>query len=229
MSRTCGSRPELPVNDAAMSPGPQRSLWPTLLCCSVLLMMFIGAVARISNGFELWTFESLRRAQAQQGLLQASPLAATLSDGSRRVLWQQGAVPRAFLVDFIYTRCTSVCQALGSEYQRMQAELTGSAAPVQLLSLSFDPAHDDVPALAGYATLHHAAPAQWWIAVPAAADSQRLLGELGVVAVPDGFGGYVHNGAIHLLDGQGRLREVFDYDDWPQALAAAQRLAGATP
>jgi protein SCO1/2 len=136
--------------------------------------------------------------------------------------------PRAFLVDFIYTRCPTVCQALGSEYQRMQAELVHSDAPVQLLSLSFDPAHDDVPALAGYAKLHQAA-ARWWIAVPAAADSQRLLGEFGVVAVPDGFGGYVHNGAIHLLDAGGRLREVFDYDDWPQALAAARQLAEAAP
>ncbi|WP_162249354.1 MULTISPECIES: SCO family protein [unclassified Rhizobacter] len=217
------------MNGPAPPLAPHRPLWPTLLCCSVLLAHFIGAIARISNGFELWTFESLRRAQAQQGLLQASPLAATLSDGSRRTLWAQGAAPRAFLVDFIYTRCPGICQALGSEYQRMQEELARSEAPVQLLSLSFDTARDDVPALAGYATQHHAAPAQWWIGVPAAADSQRLLGELGVVAVPDGFGGYVHNGAIHLLDGNGRLREVFDYDDWPQALAAAQRLAEAAP
>jgi protein SCO1 len=209
-------------------PAP-RPLWPTLLCCGVLLAVFAAAVARISNGFELWTFESLRRAQAQQGLLQASPLAATLSDGSQRVLWAGGAAPRAFLVDFIYTRCPTVCQSLGSEYQRMQAELARQAAPVQLVSLSFDPAHDDVAALAAYASLHHAEPARWWIAVPAAADSQRLLGELGVVAVPDGLGGYLHNGAIHLLDGEGRLREVFDDDDWPQALVAAQRLAGAAP
>lgn len=217
------------MNEITPAPALRRPLWLTLLCCGVLLAAFAAAVARISNGFELWTFESLRRAQAQQGLLRASPLAATLSDGSRRVLWSQGMAPRAFLVDFIYTRCPGVCQALGSEYQRMQAELAHSDAPVQLLSLSFDPVHDDVPALAGYAKLHQAAATRWWIAVPAAADSQRLLGELGVVAVPDGFGGYVHNGAIHLLDAEGRLREVFDYDDWPQALAAARQLAEAAP
>lgn len=217
------------MRDTPLPHATRRPLWPTLLCCGALLALFIGAVARISHGFELWTFESLRRAQAQQGLLQASPLAATLSDGSRRALWPHADAPRALLVDFIYTRCPGVCQALGSEYQRMQDELARPhvRGGVRLLSLSFDVAHDDVPALASYAKLHHAAPAQWWIAVPAVDDSQRLLGELGVVAVPDGVGGYVHNGAIHLLDGEGRVRGIFDYDAWPQALAAAQRLAGA--
>ena len=43
----------------------------------------------------------------------------------------------------------------------------------------------------------------------------------GVVAVPDGFGGFVHNGAIHLIDADGTLRGIFDLDEWPQALERA--------
>ena len=51
---------------------------------------------------------------------------------------------------------------------------------------------------------------------------------LGVVVIPDGMGGFVHNGSIHLLDGQGLLRGLYGYDGWPQALADARRLSEET-
>jgi protein SCO1 len=60
-------------------------------------------------------------------------------------------------------------------------------------------------------------------------ESRALLRALGVVVVPDGSGGFVHNGAIHLLDGQGSLRALFDYTRWPEALAAARRVAEEAP
>ena len=69
-------------------------------------------------------------------------------------------------------------------------------------------------------------PAYWTLAVPATHDDAlALLRPLAVVVVPDGEGGFVHNGAIHLLDERGRLRGLFEFDQWPQALAAAHRLA----
>ena len=48
-----------------------------------------------------------------------------------------------------------------------------------------------------------------------------------VVAVPDGMGGFVHNGAIHLIDASGTVRGIYDLDQWPQALERALALAGA--
>jgi protein SCO1/2 len=56
-------------------------------------------------------------------------------------------------------------------------------------------------------------------------DALALLRSLAVVVVPDGEGGFVHNGAIHLLDERGRLRGLFEFDQWPRALAAAHQLA----
>ena len=214
------------------APGPRPlhpALWPTLLCCGLMLAAFAAAVARVSGGFDGWTFEAMRRDEVRQGLRRASPLAVTLADGSARRLWDgdDRGEAQAMLVDFIYTSCPSVCQALGSEYQRMQVELQAAPQPgIRLLSLSFDTARDDVAALAAHARLHRAAAAQWWVGVPSTEGSRRVLDELGVVAVPDGVGGYVHNGAIHLLDREGRLRAVFEYEEWPQALRAARVLAG---
>jgi protein SCO1/2 len=153
--------------------------------------------------------------------------------GTPARLWAPDATqPAAFLVDFIYTRCPGVCSALGSEYLQMQRALAArtAAAPasanVRLVSISLDVAGDDVAALAGYAARFGADPARWTIAVPASAvDAEVLLRSLEVVSIPDGQGGFVHNGAIHLVDARGRLRGLFELDGWPQALAAAERLA----
>jgi protein SCO1/2 len=39
-----------------------------------------------------------------------------------------------------------------------------------------------------------------------------LLKELGVVIIPDEFGGYQHNAAIHVVDRGGRVAHILDYD-----------------
>jgi protein SCO1/2 len=94
--------------------------------------------------------------------------------------------------------------------------------------VSFDVEHDGPAQMAQLAARLQADPAWWTLAVPATPDAARtLLQGLGVVAVPDGQGGFVHNGAIHLLDEQGRLRGLFEFDEWPQALAAAQQLVAS--
>jgi protein SCO1 len=138
---------------------------------------------------------------------------------------------RVRLVDFIYTRCASVCQALGAEfYQAQEALRFADNTNVELLSISIDSDHDGSAELRGYARRFHADPAWWTVAAPVSpSEGRRTLRELGVVAVPDGLGGFVHNGAIHVVDVDGRVRGIFDYADWPSALAAARGLATATP
>ena len=142
---------------------------------------------------------------------------------------QAGA--KAYLVDFIYTRCPTVCLALGSEFQQAQRAVAQDPAyaDVRLLSVSFDVENDSPAALASYATSLRADPEWWTFAVPSsAANAEALLRSLGVVVIPDGMGGFVHNGSIHLLDGQGRLRGLYGYDGWPQALADARRVSEET-
>lgn len=211
------------------------------LLCLVLLAASAWGLNRITNGFEVWTFEGRRQMQLRTGALQAPDVALRGVDGNPSALWDgAGAAPAAYLVDFIYTRCPSICLALGSEYQQMQRELAnpganlpgGAAASggVHLVSLSFDVAHDAPPQLAQYAARLGADPRWWTFVVPATqGDAQTLLRGLGVVAVPDGQGGFVHNGAIHLLDAHGVLRGLFALDAWPQALAAARQLAASPP
>lgn len=210
------------------------SRWCSALLCLALGVAFVWGAWRQTSGFDVWTFEGRRQLQAAAGELQAPVVPLHYADGSDAPTpWRADSVaPAAYLIDFIYTRCPGVCQVLGNEYQQMQNQLVehsrydAISERVQLLSVSFDVRHDDVRQLHATAVRLGARRAHWRFAVPASeADSQSLLRALGVVAIADGAGGFVHNGDIHLLDREGRLRALFRFDEWPRALAAARELA----
>lgn len=214
-------------------PSETLSRWCSALLCLALGVAFIWGAWRQTSGFDVWTFEGRRQMQVAAGELRAPVVTLRHADGSDAPApWHaDSAAPAAYLVDFIYTRCPGLCRALGSEYQQMQRQLIvrGHHDPayrgVQLLSVSFDVVHDGVPQLQRAAEQWGAQEVHWRFAVPASeADSRSLLRSLGVVAIPDGAGGFVHNGDIHLLDRQGRLRGLFGFDEWPRALAAAREL-----
>lgn len=195
------------------------------LCLAMLAGLAIG-LHHWTAGFEVWTFEGRRELQLREGTLVAHDVPLLDARGVAPALWGAGGTRGAYLVDFIYTRCPGVCRVLGSEYQQMQRALAAEPATVRLVSVSFDVAHDSPPQLAAYAASQQADPHWWTLAVPASdAHADMLLRSLGVVAVPDGQGGFVHNGDIHLLDARGRLRGLYAFEAWPQALAAARALA----
>lgn len=203
-----------------------------LLASAALLLLAVVAAHQLTHGFEHWTFESARRSDAAQQRLVASALVVRTSQGDHLALWSPALSStttsphtKAYLVDFIYATCPSVCQALGSEFAQMQRQLLGAepaGSAVKLLSLSFDLQRDGTAELAQYAQRYGADGSHWQVAAPLSeADNLRLLRELAVIAVPDGQGGYVHNGAIHLLDGGGRVQGIFNTAQWREALAAA--------
>jgi protein SCO1/2 len=130
---------------------------------------------------------------------------------------------RVLLVDFIYTGCASICGLLGEDFTRVLGLLQragGSAANVDLLSISFDPAHDTPPALKAYGARFDAVAPRWRIAIPAsAAGLHALLQTFGVVVIPDAFGGFTHNDALYLVDRRGRLVRILDRAE-PASLVA---------
>ncbi len=94
---------------------------------------------------------------------------------------------------------------------RSDAGEKSDTARVALLSISFDPENDDRAALRLYGERFGAKPPQWRIAAPADAHGlDVLLKSFGVVVIPDGMGGFIHNGAIYLVDAQGRLARILD-------------------
>lgn len=210
---------------------PQRSAaLPTLITCALIAAAFASAVASVTLGLSAWTREDARRLLIERTPIALSPLEMIGHDKRALAPWTKDrAVAQVYLVDFIYTRCPSLCIALGSVYQRMQQAIVdrGLVSQVALLSISFDVAHDGVAEATWYARVHGAAPGAWWVAIPDAGGLERVLEEAGVVVIPDGAGGFAHNGGIHVIDAQGRLLRVFDAEQYDAALEfAVSRLSG---
>ena len=207
----------------------------TLTASSTVLLVFLLALFNLTGSFEHWTFEDKRRDDAKHGRLVAPITPVRTAQGTRQTLWSipaDSAVNQrsVTLVNFIYTSCPSVCQALGAEYSQMQQALEATSAnarnSIKLVSLSFDVEHDGPAQLAAYALRHRADANAWTIAAPLTrADTRTLLQALGIVVIPDGSGGYVHNGAIHLLDRSGTVLAIYDDADWQQALAMATHVS----
>src|SRR3546814_8715573 len=103
---------------------------------------------------------------------------------------------RVAIVDFIYTRCQSICTALGSEFQQLQRQIRaqGLQHKIRLISISFDPVRDQPRTLAAYAKWLRAEPDIWHFAtVTDAAQLGPLLRAFGVIVIPAGQGDFVHN------------------------------------
>lgn len=202
----------------------------TVVVCALLLLCFSVAVAQLTSGFQYWTFEDKRVALAGSGKTRVQPIELHDAYGNKKQLWNAGVEKDVYLVDFIYTRCPSVCRTLGSEYQRMQEVLLALGqrdSRIRLLSISFD-GRDHADDLQRYASRYRASPSIWTVArASSAAPMRRLLGELEVVVIEDGIGGYTHNGAIHLISSQGRLLAIYPYENWEDALSAAMLHTGS--
>ena len=67
----------------------------------------------------------------------------------------------------------------------------------------------------------------WQAARPLTADGlRRLTAAFGVTVIPDQLGGYTHNAAIHLVDPEGRLVDIFDLGDVDRIREAVLRNLG---
>lgn len=203
----------------------------TALASCVAVVLAWAAAAWLTHDFRVFTAEGARRIEVRDVPVAAPPVEVA-GPGIDAV-----ALPAllkahggATIVDFVYTRCVSVCAALGSGFQQLQRRIAeeepSGNAPVRLLSVSFDPAHDGVAALGRYARELRADPDLWrFVTVRDASALDELLRAFRVVVIPDGFAGYEHNAALLVVDAQARLVRVFDYDELEEALHFARSLA----
>ncbi len=164
-----------------------------------------------TSGFRVVTTEGARRLAVEHHP-RAVPDAVLVDQDGRRFTFAAYR-GKALLVEFIYTNCPTICGILGDDFGRVLATLRQDrgTSGVDLLSISFDPARDGPRALRSYAARFGANAPGWRVAVPATREGLRaLLKSFGVVVIPDRFGGFTHNAAIYLLDGQGRLVRILD-------------------
>jgi protein SCO1/2 len=208
----------------------------TAVASAAFARVALASAAWLTHDFRTWTQEGARRYEVAQVPVPAPAVEMLVPGVGQRALPELLAADGAVtLVDFVYTGCRSVCAALGTVFQQLQARIrageagtTGAArAPVRLLSISFDPARDDVAALARYASTLNARADTWRFATVADPRGlEPLLRRFRVVVIPDGLGGFEHNAALLVVDRRGRLVRIFDYDRADDALGFARAIAG---
>ncbi len=151
------------------------------------------------------------------------------ADSMVRPLGSPGA---ALIVDFIATRCQTLCAAQNGVYQQLQRRIrdAGLTGRIQLVTISFDPVWDTPRALRYFALAQHPDPAVWTVLTPADTGQLRpLLDTFGVRVVREGAE-FVHNTALHVVSAEGRLVAIVPIDEPDTALALAlQRAASSVP
>lgn len=202
----------------------------TLRAALATLAVLVGGIAAFwlgTDGFRALTAESARRLAVMRAPRALPPV--TLEDQSGAVFrleYYRGAL---VLIEFVYTRCPDICPLLGVSFERIRdhARQSGLRDRVALLTISLDPLHDGPAALAAYADRFGGAGGGWRFARPRdAQELEALLKAAGIVVKPDGYGGFVHNAAIHLVDQEGRLTRIFDADAVDETIAELERRAG---
>lgn len=214
-------------------------MWRTALAGIAVACLGWAAAAWLTHDFQVYTAEGARRLEvalapvAAPGVELVGPGFELAGPGGPRTLPELlRSDAGATIADFVYTRCVSVCAALGSSFQQLQARILDEAQrapghpPVRLLSISFDARHDDVAALGAYARGLRADPDVWRFATVSDAQSlETLLSAFQVVVIADALGGYEHNAALLVLDSRGRLVRIFDAAQIDDAWAFARELA----
>jgi cytochrome oxidase Cu insertion factor (SCO1/SenC/PrrC family) len=161
-------------------------------------------------------------APAPQRQLPDFSLTAVTVDGTspfeRRAL--QG---RAWIADFVYTRCAGPCPLLSANMAGLQKKLPAS---VGFLSFTVDPEHDSPEVLTVYAARFHADPQRWFFLTGEKAELIRLAREGFLLPIAENAAAapgerYAHSTRFVLLDGEARVRGWYDGDD----PASLERLA----
>lgn len=190
------------------------------------LLVLAGGPAllwQITDQGQALTAESARRLAAVTRGTPVSPFTLETMTGSAARVPANGKVT---IVEFIYTRCPTICQSAGADMRQLtdRVRAAGLADRIVLYSVSFDPDFDTADKLADYGDRHDADGDLWTIARPQKTALPRLLDEFGVIVLPDRIFGFTHNVAVHVVGQDGRIVGIFDTDDFDEALSSASGL-----
>jgi protein SCO1 len=190
----------------------------------VVLLSGLAALACGTEGFRVVTSEGARRLAIARSPPPVPHVQLLDQDGVLFSLDDYRG--KAVLIEFIYTSCPALCSMLGDAFKQIFAST--SDRDIELLSISFDADNDSWQALKLYGERYGATAPRWRVAMPVERrDLGGLLRTFGVVVIPDGLGGFVHNSGIYLVDVRGRLVRIIDPEAPWQVVAAA--LDGPSP
>jgi len=122
------------------------------------------------------------------------------------------------IVNFIFTRCDTICPVSTMKMERIQAKTEDVAKQVKLVSFSVDPDYDTPARLLEYATKYRYEPDRWRFvtgehdAVYDVIEHQFMTSMMRLPDKPNGVPDISHQGYFLLLDKNAHLRGIYDSD-----------------
>lgn len=122
---------------------------------------------------------------------------------------------RAWVADFVYTRCAGPCPLLTANMAGLQRRLP---AKVGLLSFTVDPDHDSPEVLTLYMKKFNADPQRWFFLTGDKTELIRLARDGFLLAVVENAAAlpgerFAHSTKFVLIDARARVRGWYDGDD----------------
>lgn len=195
---------------AGPAPARARGRTVVLVVVAITIMIAIPAIA-----WPLWVAQHRLPDLPDQGVVPA--FAFTDQTGAT---FRSGAIDgKVAIVNFIFTRCDTVCPVSTLKMARIQDDTTEIADELKLVSFSVDPTYDTPARLAEYATRFRADAARWRF-VTGEHEAVRKVVEDALFISMDPAGvqasgqpNIVHQPHFVLLDRQRHIRGFYDSTD----------------
>lgn len=174
----------------------------------IILSIGVGILWVGTDGLKVLTTEGERRKLVEE---QPRPLPpVTLRDQRGELFNFQDFQGSNVLVEFIYTRCSTLCHELGQTFEYVAEKIPPylQGRHVYLISISFDP-RDTVEDLRSYGDRYGTIPDFWKIArVENKKELKLLLETFGITVIPNQRGDFEHNAGVHFVNKSVKLDKI---------------------
>ena len=123
---------------------------------------------------------------------------------------------KVVLVSFVFTTCSGSCPATTHRMSQVEQALAGKGLlkddRVRLLSITLDPDRDTPEALQKYMKAYDADPGHWTFLTGPRDQVEKIHAAWGMWARPAANGQLDHPSRVFLVDGRGRVREIYNLD-----------------
>ncbi|MCC6577903.1 MAG: SCO family protein [Flavobacteriales bacterium] len=213
-----------------MRPAPrwkQRAILGGILLFIVALFLFFSPVlGLVKHRFVFPPYYGPKEVNAPGDTTYFTVPPFAFTDQFGRPFSDRDVEGRILVVDFFFTRCTTICPRMTRQMQQLQLKLDDEAfRDVVFLSHTVDPENDTAEVLNAYARRHQADTARWKF-LTGRKEDLYLLGSEGYflaaredVMAPDGF---LHSEMFVLVDKDRHIRGYYD----GTRFAEVDRLAG---
>jgi len=139
-----------------------------------------------------------------------------LTDQNGKVFVSDSLKGKAWIANFIFTRCQGMCPLMSGQMANLQDQLKD--AEIQFVSFSVDPDYDTPEILSDYARKYHAEESRWIFLTGEKSKVWELISGgfmLGVEKASEedlkqGAEPVMHSSRFVLVDKEGRIRGFFD-------------------